>query len=88
MPHPHLAEVIQVHAVVGRAEGQQVGARGAELHAAHIRLGVNDRGGRLLANAPQPDCPIITAGRESGGITLRSHVCPRWTGVVLTESRS
>ena len=46
--HLHLPQIIEVDSVVGRSKGQQVGGHRAELHAADVRLCINDRCRRLL----------------------------------------
>lgn len=68
--HLHLAEVVQVHAVVGRAKGEEVGGGRAKLDAANIGLGVDHRRGALLTDAPQLHRPIIAPRHKSRRVRL------------------
>lgn len=69
----HTAQVVQVHAVIGRAEGEEVTGHGAELDAAHIGLGVNHCGRSVVADAPQPHCAIVAPRHKPGRVRLRQE---------------
>lgn len=48
--HLDAAQVVEVGAIIGGAKGHEVCVRRAELHAAHIRLGINSRNRVLRRN--------------------------------------
>ena len=76
----HLAAVVQVQAVVGRAEGEDVGVGGGELHAANIGFGVYASHARALPQIPQPHRAVVAAADEAGGIHLQPRAATRSQG--------
>ena len=69
------AQVVDVDAVVGGAKGDQVRAAGAELHAAHVGLGVDHCRGRRVVQAPQPHGAVVASRQEPRRVSL--HTIPR-----------
>ena len=70
----HLAEVIQVDSVVGRAKGQEIGGHWAELHTADIGLGIYHCCWRLITDAPQAHCAVIATRDKSRGVCLHARM--------------
>ena len=57
----YLAKVIQIHSVIGRPKGKEVGIVGRHLHAADVGLAVDHGCGCIIPHAPKPHCPIIAS---------------------------
>ncbi len=68
----HLAEVIQIDAIVGRAKGKEVGIVGRHLDAADVGFAVDDGGGRIVSHTPEPHSPIVATAHKLCGVGLQA----------------